>query len=97
MPTLDELERQLALLTEIRNVRVTTARAAMQRANAEYDRQALPLARQIEKLRVLEAQPAPSLPAQRVSKAKEPVAPDPDWSAEEKAHFLQLTGRNGRG
>lgn len=94
MDTLSELEERLSILTEIRNTKVATARAMMQRANAEYDREALPLHRQIERLRNIVAQPAPALPRPKVSRPPKPLPePDSDWSAAEQEHFRQLQGR----
>lgn len=93
MDTLSELEEKLSLLTEIRNAKVATARAALQRANAEYDREALPLHRKIERLRSLIAEPAPALPRPKVTRPRQLAEPDPEWSQAEQDHFRQLQSR----
>lgn len=93
--SLTELEERLDLLTRIRNAKVETGRTMIERANLEYDREVLPLAREIARLRKALKTPAPALPKQRVRTAKQPPV-DPDWSDADRQHFLELAGRNGK-
>jgi hypothetical protein len=60
------------------------------RANRQFDRAALPLARRINALRdQLETEAAPSPPPRQ----KRYKAPDPEWTPEDIAHYHELMQR----
>ena len=81
---LAELEAEMSRLCARRDMRVRVAQGEIRQANSDFDKVALPLGRKINKLREkLEASP-PTSP---------PRAPDPDWTPEDQAHFLELSRR----
>lgn len=81
---LAELEHEMSELVNERNERVECGQMMIDRANRDFDRAAVPLARKINKLREkLEASPPP--PPLR--------EPDSDWTPEDQAHFLELSRR----
>ena len=82
---LTELECEMNALVGLRNERVRTGQAMINRANRDFDKAAIPLARKINVLReLLEAEPPP--PAKQTRYRE----PDPDWDDEDIAHYHEL-------
>lgn len=96
---LSRAEESMSLLIQIRNGRKRAAELALKKANVEFDRDAIPLARKISKLRdkledMTEPEPT-SKPASNGSAPKRAVPPgfDPDWTAEDIEHYQKLARR----
>lgn len=90
------LEAKLSELTRERNMRVSAARGAIDRANKEWDRVALPISRRINQLREQQPQvPTTHMTAgaKRERPRREPkqlADYDPDWTQEDIDHYLKL-------
>jgi hypothetical protein len=81
---LTNLEREMGRLCAERNARVDAAEAAIREANRAFDRAAVPLGRQINKLRNQINQNADS------SKPIEFRGHDPEWTQEDIDHYYEL-------
>lgn len=90
---LQELEAQMALLIEGRRRRVMTANAMIEKANRDFDENAAPLGRRINKLRKeLEKENKSKQPARRRS----PSPPNLDGLTKEEREFYLRLLKEGR-
>lgn len=96
---LNDLERQMSALCSARDDRIGFAEETIRRANTEFDRDAVPLGRKINAIRVelaLEEKPVITTPKARVTRKRKH---DPEWSQEDIGHWYELQQReaqNGR-
>jgi hypothetical protein len=99
---LAELECEMNALVGLRNQRVTVGQEMIDRANRDFDEQAIPLGRRINRLRsLLETEKqidslsrAATTPIVTVTRTvRESTEPDPEWSQEDIDHFKELRGR----
>lgn len=98
---MDKIEAQLATLEwemshlcAMRADRVATAEALKRRANRDYDNAAIPLAREIKRLRAeleAEQQPEPKKIPAHVRSSN--LSHDPEWSQEDIDHYYELAQR----
>ena len=77
----------------IRSQRVSTAEAQIQRANVEFDRDAIPIARKINTLRE-QIKATTGKTIERVTRP--PAKHDPEWLIEDQDHFYELQRREAR-
>lgn len=90
---LAELEYEMNALVGLRNQRVATGEAMIRRANRDFDETAIPLGRQINRLRAkLEAE-KPITQTVTVTQTVRETEPDPEWSQEDVDHFKELRRR----
>lgn len=87
---LAELECEMNALVYLRNQRVATGQAMIDRANRDFDEQGIPLGRRINRLRAKVEQTV-TVTSSRV--IRESPEPDPEWSQEDIDHFKELRNR----
>lgn len=93
MTELEDLRSRLSELTRQRNQIVADARLAIELANQEYDREAIPLARRIKRLEPTpEPEPTPT-PARSTRRRSVSLAGTEDWTDDERRHYLELSRR----
>lgn len=96
MSELETLEREMHNLCDLRDQRIAAAEESIRRANIEFDRDAVPLGRKINALRVTaEVADKPT----KTSKPKKQAARkehDPTWSQEDIDHWYELQQREAR-
>lgn len=86
---LAELECEMNALVYLRNQRVATGQAMIDRANRDFDEVGVPLGRRINRLRArLEAEQPPTVKITQT--VRESYEPDPEWSQEDADHFNEL-------
>lgn len=93
---LEQLEAQMKLLIKIRADRVRTAELQIKRANAEFDRDAIPVARKIRHLqeKIEDEQPLPPPPEKKPRRQR--AMRHIDLGCEEdNEHFRELQARFG--
>ena len=89
-PTLRELEARMCQLVATRNERVAAGEAIIRAANRDFDRAALTLGREINRLRA-EQEPETPPPAAKKNRTRPAVLDGLDEA--EQLHYLQLAGR----
>lgn len=89
---LAELEHQMGCLCAIRTERVNAGQAMIDRANTEFDRDALPLGRKIAALRAKLAAPDKPKTSPTARKVRT-GSHDPEWTPEDIAHYYELVNR----
>lgn len=92
--TLEELKRKMSSLISARNAAIDAAEAMIDTANREFDRVALPLGREINKVRkaVEATKPKPSAVRTRETRVKVLEGLDDD----EQDYYQQLKKRKGK-
>lgn len=93
--TLEYLESVMHLLCKARDHRIAAAEESIRRANVEFDRDAIPLARKINELR--EQAEADSTPTDKpIKRATRKRKHDPNWSQEDVDHWYELQQREAQ-
>lgn len=90
---LAQLEADMFRLVLRRQDRIAKAEAEIKKANKDFDKASVPLARQINRLRdeLAPVEEQQAQPTKRVTRTA-----DPEWPQEDQDHFYELQQREAR-